>query len=81
MAEFDPKELESVYRSNLRALLEAKADGQEITQPVEAEPEAPVIDLMEALRASVEQASKKTKSPAAKATRSRKTAATASRKR
>src|SRR5213075_3291439 len=36
VAEFDPKELESVYRSNLRALLEAKADGQEITKPVEA---------------------------------------------
>jgi non-homologous end joining protein Ku len=40
-----------------------------------------VIDLMEALRASVEQASKKTKAPAAKAARSRKAAATASRKR
>ena len=82
VAEFDPKELESVYRSNLRALLEAKADGQEITTPVEAEPEAPVIDLMEALRASVEQASKKTKkAPAAKAARPRKAPATASRKR
>jgi DNA end-binding protein Ku len=81
VAEFDPKELESVYRSNLRALLEAKADGQEITQPVEAEPEAPVIDLMDALRASVEQASKKTKAPAAKTTRPRKAAAASSRKR
>ena len=82
VAEFDPKELESVYRSNLRALLEAKLTARRSRQPVEAEPEAPVIDLMEALRASVEQASKKTKkAPAAKAARPRKAAATASRKR
>ncbi len=82
IAEFDPTELESVYRRDLRALLEAKLDGQEIAKPEPVEEEAPVIDLMEALRASVAQASKKTqkKAPAAKTTRTRKTAA-ASRKR
>jgi DNA end-binding protein Ku len=82
VAEFDPKELESVYRGNLRALLEAKLAGEEIAKPVEAEPEAPVIDLMDALRASVAQASKKSKkAPAAKQTRPRKAAAASSRKR
>jgi DNA end-binding protein Ku len=83
IADFDPTQLESVYRRDLRALLEAKLAGEEIAKPVEPEPEAPVIDLMDALRASVAQASKKTakKAPATKATRSRKTAATASRKR
>jgi DNA end-binding protein Ku len=82
VAEFDASELESVYRSDLRELLEAKLSGAEITKPEPEPEEAPVIDLMEALRASVAQASKKgeKKAPAANATRPRKTAA-ASRKR
>ena len=49
---FDPEELTSEYRSNLRALLEAKMRGEEIAAP-EPVAEAPVIDLMEALKASV----------------------------
>src|SRR5881397_2580205 len=53
VADFDPRELESVYRGNLRSLLEAKLAGQEITKPEPVEEDAPVIDLMEALRASV----------------------------
>ena len=52
VADFEPNELESVYRSDLRALLEAKLAGQEIVAP-EPVAEAPVIDLMEALRQSV----------------------------
>ena len=80
VADFEPKELESVYRSNLRELLEAKLAGQEIKTPEPVEEDAPVIDLMEALRASVAQASKKP-APAKKATRARKTAAAGSRKR
>ena len=51
--EFDPSELHSEYRRDLRALLEAKSRGEEIAVPEEAEADAPVIDLMEALRASV----------------------------
>jgi DNA end-binding protein Ku len=61
--EFDPKELQSDYRRDLRALLEAKLAGEEITAPEPVE-EAPVIDLMEALRRSVEEA-KQAKEPAA----------------
>src|SRR6266513_6393848 len=66
-ADFEPKELESVYRRDLRALLEAKLAGEEIAKP-EPVPEAPVIDLMEALRRSVEQVSgkKEKKAPAGK---------------
>jgi DNA end-binding protein Ku len=81
VAEFDAGELESVYRSDLRALLEAKLSGAEIAKAEPVADEAPVIDLMDALRASVA-ASKKSekKTPAAKTTRPRKTAA-ASRKR
>ena len=80
VADFEPKELESVYRSNLRELLEAKLAGQEIKTPEPVEEDAPVIDLMEALRASVAQASKKS-APAKKPARARKTAAAGSRKR
>ena len=55
VGEFDPKELTSEYRQNLRQMLEAKLTGQEIARP---EPEAetpPVIDLMDALKRSVEE--------------------------
>jgi DNA end-binding protein Ku len=53
VGEFDPGDLESEYRRDLRAMLEAKLSGQEITKPVEPEVETPVVDLMEALKASV----------------------------
>jgi DNA end-binding protein Ku len=56
--EFDASELKSDYRRDLRSLLEAKSRGVEIEVP-EAEAEvAPVIDLMEALKASVAAAKK-----------------------
>jgi DNA end-binding protein Ku len=64
-ADFDPSTLESQYRQDLRAMLEAKLDGQEIKRPEPVEEEAPVIDLMEALRQSVDEAQKQ-KKPAAK---------------
>jgi DNA end-binding protein Ku len=51
--DFDPESLHSDYRAKLRELLEAKVEGQEITLPTAEPTEAPVIDLMEALRASV----------------------------
>ena len=57
-AEFDPSELQSEYRRDLRALLEAKLRGEELAVP-EPEVEAPVVDLMEALKASVAAAKKR----------------------
>jgi DNA end-binding protein Ku len=54
--EFDPSELQSDYRRDLRALLEAKLAGEEIAAAPEPAEEAPVVDLMEALRRSVEEA-------------------------
>ncbi len=50
--DFEPAELHSEYRRDLRALLEAKLRGEELAVP-EPVAEAPVIDLMEALKASV----------------------------
>ena len=52
VAEFDPSDLVSEYRRDLRAMLEAKLTGQEVAKP-EPVPETPVVDLMEALKASV----------------------------
>jgi DNA end-binding protein Ku len=74
--EFDPTELRSEYRESLRELLEAKLAGQEIETPEPAAP-TPVVDLMEALRASVAAASKKPAAPKQKAAASsgKKTAA------
>src|SRR5436190_7603419 len=57
--EWDPSELHSEYRQNLRELLEAKLKGEEIAVP-EPVADAPVIDLMEALKKSV--AASKTRS-------------------
>ena len=50
---FDPAELRSEYRARLKELLSAKLDGHELEVPAEEPESAPVIDLMEALRASV----------------------------
>jgi len=55
---FEPEELRSEYRESLKELLEAKLAGQEIEVP-EAPAPTPVVDLMEALRASVAAASAK----------------------
>lgn len=73
-ADFHPKALVMEYRSELRALLEEKLRGGEPvrSEPVEVE-DAPVADLMEALRRSVAEA-KKRKPPAKTATQPRKAA-------
>jgi DNA end-binding protein Ku len=77
-APFEPEELRSEYRESLREVLEAKLAGQPIEAPEPAAP-TPVIDLMEALRASVAASSKKPKpaEPKKKAAASRKKTAAA----
>jgi DNA end-binding protein Ku len=74
VTEFQPADqLTSEYRQDLRALLEAKLKGHEPVRPEEPVEEAPVIDLMEALKRSVEevQKSKSAGAKAAKPARSR----------
>jgi DNA end-binding protein Ku len=56
--DFEPSELTSDYRRDLRALLEAKLRGEEIAVPEPEEEVAPVVDLMAALKASVAAAKK-----------------------
>jgi DNA end-binding protein Ku len=78
--EFDATDFENEYRTELRQMLEAKLEGQEIARPAPVE-ETPVIDLMDALRRSVAEVQErdatdgsKAKAPAKKPSR-RKTAA------
>ncbi|MGI6732922.1 MAG: Ku protein [Anaerovoracaceae bacterium] len=54
---FDPANYKDEYQEKLRALIETKISGREIVAP-EAESPGKVIDLMEALKASVEKAKK-----------------------
>jgi DNA end-binding protein Ku len=59
-ADFDPEEFTDEYRTRLERLVEQKVEGQEITVAAEQEEEpTKVVDLMEALKASVEEAKKK----------------------
>jgi len=64
VGEFEPESFENQYRRELREMLEAKLAGQEIKRP-EPVPETPVVDLMEALRRSVQQVSEGEKPRAA----------------
>jgi DNA end-binding protein Ku len=50
--DFEAEDFENQYRTELRQMLEAKLEGQEISRP-EPVPEAPVVDLMDALKRSV----------------------------
>jgi DNA end-binding protein Ku len=66
--DFEPEVLTSSYRRDLRALLEAKLQGEELPAPAEPEaPLAPATDLLAALRASVEAAKGGADKPAPKA--------------
>jgi DNA end-binding protein Ku len=73
-----PEEFRDEYREKLEDLVSKKVEGQEITLAAEPEQEpTKVVDLMEALKASVEQA-KKTKQSSAKSTKKKTTARKAS---
>jgi DNA end-binding protein Ku len=81
-ADWDPGEFKDEYREAMLRIVEAKINGEEI-EVVEAEPTAKVVDLMEALKASVAAAKKevkaepatKKKAPARKKTAAKKPAA------
>jgi DNA end-binding protein Ku len=55
--DFEPEQYADNYREALQALIDAKVEGREVVQPAEpAADEGTVVDLMAALRASVEAA-------------------------
>lgn len=84
-SDFDPAAYHDTYREALQEVIEAKVAGEEVIAPAEAEQAGPAVDLMAALRASVEAAKRErgepakpgkpaAKSPAAKSTASKDTA-------
>jgi DNA end-binding protein Ku len=79
-SDWSPEEYSDEYRQQLQKIVEAKVNGEEI-EIVEPEPTAKVVDLMEALKASVAAAKKETparstaKKPAAKKSAAKKPAA------
>ena len=66
-AKFDFSEYEDRYTDRLKALIQSKIEGKEIIEPPQTEEEVPIINLMDALRKSVQ---KNKQSP--KATQARK---------
>jgi DNA end-binding protein Ku len=75
--EFHPEEFKDEYREALLGIIEKKVAGEEI-EVIEAPHEEKVVDLMEALKASVE-ASKKKGAAAASGSRAKKSTARAKR--
>jgi DNA end-binding protein Ku len=67
-AKWDPKRYHDRYRNELLDLLQKKAEGEPLPEPA-PESEGEVVDLMEALRQSVEATQKKTKKRKAPAKR------------
>ncbi len=59
---FQPEKYDDRYRKELLELIRAKAKGKKLPEP-EPQEEAEVIDLMAALRESVEQTKRKKKAP------------------
>jgi DNA end-binding protein Ku len=57
---FEPEKYDDTYRKELLDLIKAKAAGQPLPEP-EQEPQGEVVDLMEALRESVERTKKQRK--------------------
>jgi DNA end-binding protein Ku len=81
-ADWNPEEFTDEYREALLKIVEAKINGQEI-ESVAPEPTAKVVDLMEALKASVAAAKKQVDEPAApsrKKTAAKKTTASSKKK-
>jgi DNA end-binding protein Ku len=52
-AEFEPGKYHDTYRTNLRTMIEAKVEGHKVVETPEPHI-APVIDIMEALKKSLE---------------------------
>ncbi|GII93059.1 non-homologous end joining protein Ku [Sinosporangium siamense] len=70
VADFDPAEYRDAYREALQEVIEAKVAGREVVAPAApAEEAGPSVDLMAALRASVEAAKREREAAGPKAPR------------
>jgi DNA end-binding protein Ku len=66
-ADFEPEKYTDEYRENLKKMIAAKVAGEEVVETPAAEHRAPVIDIMEALKLSLENAKKPVRSAASSA--------------
>lgn len=66
---FEPEKYEDIVRSRVMELIQQKVDGKEIAVPPEEKPEAKIVDLMEALRASVGETGDDARKPAKRASK------------
>lgn len=57
--EFEPERFEDEVRSRMMERIEQKIDGQEISIPPEEAPESKIVDLMDALKASISTSDKR----------------------
>jgi len=58
-ATFEPAKYHDTYRDNIKAMIEAKVRGKEVVQPTPVEHRAPVVNIMDALKQSLDQMKKK----------------------
>jgi len=58
-APFEPAKYHDTYRDNIKAMIEAKVRGKEVVQPTPVEHRAPVVNIMDALKQSLDQMKKK----------------------
>ncbi|MGI5154681.1 Ku protein [Microbispora sp. CA-102843] len=65
VADFDPTEYKDAYREALQEVIEAKVAGKEVVAPEAPAEAGPAVDLMAALRASVEAAKRERQGVAA----------------
>jgi DNA end-binding protein Ku len=66
-AEFEPEKYSDEYRENLKAMIQAKIEGKQTVEPPVEAHLAPVIDIMEALKMSLENAKKPVRTATGKA--------------
>jgi DNA end-binding protein Ku len=52
-AEFEPEKYKDEYRENLMSMIQAKVQGRQVVETPTAQQLAPVVDIMEALKASL----------------------------
>jgi DNA end-binding protein Ku len=66
-AEFEPEKYSDAYRANLKAMIQAKIEGKQTVETPQDAQLAPVIDIMEALKMSLENAKKPVRTATGKA--------------
>jgi DNA end-binding protein Ku len=65
---FEPQKYHDSYRTRLQELIKAKVEGQVVVETAPPKPLAPVVDIMEALRASLAKIEDQKKKPVRSAT-------------